>query len=129
MQKLEELPKTIGHALVIDDDENSRVFFAATLKKVGYSVDIAEDGLAALRMCETSVFDLVLCDIRMPKLSGISFLRNVRVRSPKSVHRIYFVTSMDDVVIKREAMEAGADGFLIKPVSTSTLIQAVVGGQ
>jgi DNA-binding response OmpR family regulator len=120
-------PPHRGLALVVDDDEDSQLFVVLSLKKLGYEVKTAADGMAALHMCESEVFDLVVCDIRMPKLSGISFIKNVRARSPNSAKRIIFVSSMDDVMIKREAFEAGAEDYLVKPISSAILAKAITG--
>jgi DNA-binding response OmpR family regulator len=117
----------LGLALVVDDDEDSQLFVVLSLKKIGYEVKTAADGLAALQMCEREVFDVVICDVRMPKLSGISFIKNVRARSPNSAKRIIFVSSMDDVMIKREAFEAGAEDYLVKPISSAILAKAITG--
>jgi CheY-like chemotaxis protein len=120
-------PSHRGLALVVDDDEDSQLYIVLSLKKLGYEVKTADDGMAALNMCESEVFDLVICDIRMPKLSGISFIKNVRARSPNSAKRVIFVSSMDDVMIKREAFEAGAENYLVKPISSAILAKAITG--
>ena len=103
-----DLTASRGHVLVVDDDENCREFYSVILRKQGYEVMVAEDGMAALNLCALHIFDIVICDVRMPKLSGISFIKNVRVRSPESAKRVIFSSSMDDLVVKREAIEAGA---------------------
>jgi DNA-binding response OmpR family regulator len=111
--------------LVVDDDEDSRLFLVLTLEKAGYWVKTAIDGMAALDMCAVTAFDLVICDVRMPKLSGISFIRNVRVRAPNSAKQIIFVSSLDDSTVKREAFEAGAKDYLVKPISSAQLLKAI----
>ncbi len=110
-----------GLALVIDDDPVVRMFLTMALNKLGFTVKSAADGMAALEMCMEDVFELVICDMRMPKLSGISFLKNVRMRAPNSARRIVFLTSIDDSVLRRETLEAGALDYLVKPISTAKL--------
>ena len=112
-------------ALVVDDDEVIRLYVVSILTKLGFEVKTAPDGMAALHMCELDIFDLVICDMRMPKLSGISFLKNVRLRSPGSADRIIFVSSVDDPSVKRESLESGAQDYLVKPISTAILTKAI----
>lgn len=114
-----------GHVLIVDDDENCREFYSVVLRKNGYQVTVAEDGMAALNLCAMHVFDIVICDVRMPKLSGLSFIKNVRIRSPESAKRVIFSSSMDDLVVKREALDSGASDYLVKPVSSAALMKAV----
>ncbi len=116
-----EAPVARGLALVIDDDEVTRMFLFRSLTTLGFTVKSAADGMAALEMCLDNSFELVICDMRMPKLSGISFLKNVRMRSPNSAKRIVFLTSIDDSLIRRETLEAGALDYLLKPISTAKL--------
>ncbi len=116
-----EAPVARGLALVIDDDEVTRMFLFRSLTTLGFTVKSAADGMAALEMCLDNSFELVICDMRMPKLSGISFLKNVRMRSPNSAKRIVFLTSIDDSLIRRETLEAGALDYLVKPISTAKL--------
>ena len=85
-----ESPVARGQALVVDDDEAMRMFVVMVLGKLGYGVKTAANGMAALEMCQAEIFDLVVCDMRMPKLSGISFLKNVRMRAPNSAKRVIF---------------------------------------
>lgn len=82
--------------------------------------------MTALEMCRASHFDAVVCDIRMPKLSGNSFLKNLRL-SPESNCRVVLLSAMDDQTIKREALAAGAVAYLVKPASRKAIIEAVSG--
>ncbi len=120
-----EKPVARGLALVIDDDAVVRMFLSMSLTKLGFTVKSAANGMEALEMCLEEVFELVICDMRMPKLSGISFLKNVRMRSPNSAKRIIFLTAIDDSLVRRETLEAGALDYLVKPISTAKL-KAVV---
>jgi uncharacterized protein (TIGR00369 family) len=114
-------------ALVVDDDGLYIEQFSNILRKLGYSVESANDGMTALEMCRNSRYDLALVDVRMPRLNGISFIQNVRRMAPKAIGRIIFVSSLDDVSIRQNAADAGGVGFLIKPVSAEAIIAAVTG--
>lgn len=112
-------------ALAVEDDETMLEWLSICLKKMGYDVLTATDGMAALNLCGEHVFDLILCDIRMPKLSGLSFLKNARNRYPKSVRRVIFVSSLSDGAMKREVADAGGAALLSKPVTFAQLVEAV----
>jgi two-component system, NtrC family, response regulator PilR len=118
-------PASKLHALVVDDDESTREFVEMLLKKWGYQVTLAPDGMAALECCGTQVFDVVVCDIRMPKLSGVSFARNVRMRHPGSVRRLVFVSSLDDAKVRGEVADVGGVTLISKPIATDKLRQAL----
>ncbi len=112
-------------ALAVEDDETMLDFLSMALTKMGFDVTTAPDGMAALNLCGEHVFDLVVCDIRMPKLSGLSFLKNARNRNPKSVRRVIFVSSLADSGIRREVLDAGGAALLSKPVTFAQLEEAV----
>lgn len=113
-------------ALVVDDDDTVVEHVSAVLRRAGFDVETAGDGLAALSMYRAGRFDAVVCDIRMPKLSGISFLKNLRLTA-QSGCRVVMLSSLDDRAIAREAIEAGAVAYLVKPASGKAIIDAVCG--
>jgi CheY-like chemotaxis protein len=112
-------------ALAVEDDETMLDWLSNCLRKMGYDVVTATDGMEALNLCGEHVFDLVLCDIRMPKLSGLSFLKNARNRNPKSVRRVIFISSLADGAMKREVADAAGAALLSKPVTFAQLVEAV----
>lgn len=111
------------HALVVDDDEVVVQFFKICLTRLGYEVTTAVDGMAALDLCRTRPFDVVLCDVRMPRLNGISFIRNVKRMAPGATSRIIVISSMDDRAVRADALAAGAEAYLLKPVSAAALAE------
>ena len=113
-------------ALVVDDDSTMVEYVSAVLRRAGYQVEIAGDGMTALKMYRDSVFDAVVCDIRMPKLPGTSFLKNLRLTA-QSTCRVVLLSSLDDQKIRREVMEAGAAAYLVKPSSSKAILEAVTG--
>ena len=117
---------TQKRALVVDDDSTIVEHVSAALRRAGYQVETAGDGLSALAMFRAGEFDAVVCDIRMPKLSGISFLKNLRLTAQSSC-RVVMLSSLDDRAIQREAIEAGAAAYLIKPALSKAIIEAVSG--
>ena len=88
--------------LVVDDDSTMVEYVSAVLRREGYQVEIAADGMTALEMYRAGAFDAVVCDVRMPKLSGISFLKNLRLTANPAC-RVVLLSAMDDQNIRREA--------------------------
>ena len=68
--------------LLVDDEPSIRVVLGAILEEAGYVVDVAEDGLHALRQIEAAVPDLVITDLRMPNMNGFELLEALRARLP-----------------------------------------------
>ena len=113
-------------ALVVDDDATMVEYVSAVLRRAGYLVETADNGLTALEMYRANPFDAVVCDIRMPKLPGTSFLKNLRLTA-QSTCRVVLLSAMNDQTIRREALEAGAVAYLLKPSSSKAIIEAVTG--
>ena len=126
MQSATENVNAPKRALVVDDDDTVVEHVSTVLRRVGFDVETAGNGLSALAMFRADSFDAVVCDIRMPKLSGISFLKNLRLNA-QSKCRVVMLSSLDDRTIQREAMEAGAVAYLIKPATSKAIIDAVCG--
>ena len=68
--------------LLVDDEPSIRVVLGAILEEAGYTVDVAEDGISALRKIESAVPDLLLTDLRMPNMNGFELLEIMRARLP-----------------------------------------------
>jgi len=111
-------------ALVVDDDDTMAEFVSRVLAKAGYQVTVCSDGMAALAAFRAAPFNLVVADERMPRLSGISFLRNLRL-PPGSPHRVLIFSSLADEKFRRDAKAAGAFGCLLKPATAQQLLDAV----
>ncbi|MBL0125515.1 MAG: response regulator [Betaproteobacteria bacterium] len=111
-------------ALVVDDDATTVEFVSGILRKLGYHVDTCCDGMSALNRFRAAPYDVVTIDMRMPRLSGISFLKNLRL-PPGTPHRIVVLSAMEDQKLQREAIDAGAAAYLLKPATASAIIDAV----
>ncbi len=124
----EQEPQTAAapkFALVIDDDSVQQSYLEICLSKLGYTVTIAGDGMAGLAACKEKNFDLVICDIRMPRLNGINFIQNVKRMAPNAAKKIIIVSSMDDKSVQKQALDAGAAAMLVKPVSVQKLTETI----
>jgi len=108
--------------LVVDDEPQLRRALRSTLSALGFIVDDAETGEAALEKLREERFDLVLLDINMPGLSGIETCRAVRARSDIS---ILMLTVRDRAEDKIQALDAGADGYVTKPFDVNELLARI----
>ena len=104
------------HALVIEDSGTIRLILTAYLKKLGFDVTVAvngRDGLDQLRGMEKA--DVVLVDWNMPEMDGISFVRAVRAEGGYAELPLMMVTTNSELTNVCEALEAGANEYLMKP--------------
>jgi two-component system response regulator PilR (NtrC family) len=99
--------------LVADDEQSMREFLDIMLKKEGYKVALASNGEDVLKQMEKDIFDLVLMDVRMPKLDGISTLKKIKGVSPETVVIMITAYASADTAIK--AMKEGAYDYITKP--------------
>ncbi|MCR4439248.1 MAG: response regulator [bacterium] len=110
--------------LIVDDDYEFRVSLGKALAKQGYQVELAADGVEALRAVERGNFDLVITDHRLPGVLGIDLLPEIRRRSPHSA--VILVTAYGDDSVRQRAREAGAFAFLDKPIKREEILTLVV---
>lgn len=78
--------------LVIDDDDDLRALVVRVVKQAGYAVDSAADGQAGLDRLAEQTYEVIVCDLRMPTMSGVTFYREVERRNPVAARRIVFMT-------------------------------------
>ena len=98
--------------LIVDDESEMRVALETTLKREKFQLTCAEDGKKALDVLEDEDFDLVLTDVRMPKLNGLELLRAVKEKSPKT--QVVVMTAHGTIDNAVAAMKEGAFDYLIK---------------
>ena len=99
--------------LVVDDEQSMREFLDIMLKKEGYKVSLASNGDEVLKHIDKDIFDLVLLDIRMPKMDGIAVLKKIKSTSPETVVIMITAYASADTAIK--AMKEGAYDYITKP--------------
>ena len=109
--------------LIVDDDHEILKTFSAVLRGAGYVVDTAEDGRSAIEKCYADFYNLVLIDIRLPDMEGTQLLTALKETTPKMVKII--VTGYPSLQNAVEAVNRGADGYLIKPAHSNDLLQMV----
>ena len=98
--------------LIVDDESEMRIALETTLKREKFQLTCAEDGKQALEKMENNDFDLILTDVRMPKLNGLELLRAVKERSPET--QVIMMTAYGTIDNAVEAMKEGAFDYLIK---------------
>ncbi len=105
--------------LIVDDDKSHRQMLNAVLNDAGYSVKQAENGLKAIELVESETFDLVLLDIRMEGLDGISALKEIKDRYPNLA--VIMMTAYSSVSTAVNALKSGAYDYLTKPLDIEEL--------
>jgi two-component system response regulator PilR (NtrC family) len=99
--------------LVVDDEQSLRDVLSIMLKRAGYAVTTAMDGEEAVELLSREIFDLVITDLRMPKIDGMEVLKAVKSASPETVVLIITAFATADSAV--EAMKQGAYDYLTKP--------------
>ena len=108
-----ESKSTQKRLLIIDDEENMRHMLSSLLNKSGYRVDTAFDGADALEMVDQTLYDFILCDLKMPNMNGMEFFETARDKLwATTVIMMSAYGSIDTAV---EAMKKGAYDFISKP--------------
>ena len=102
--------------LVIDDEANMRHMLSTVLKKAGYEVKTADDGADGLEMIQQSRYDFILCDIKMPKMDGMTFLKSCQDRIGDAT--IIMMSAYGNIDTAIEAMKSGAYDYISKPFKT-----------
>ncbi|NER53025.1 MAG: response regulator, partial [Symploca sp. SIO1A3] len=109
--------------LLIEDDHELRISLGDALAKQNYIIDIAGDSQEALHFLDTFRYDLLLLDIVLPGVDGITFCRQLRSRGFKML--ILLLTGRDATTDKAKGLDAGADDYLIKPFDLQELLARI----
>jgi two-component system chemotaxis response regulator CheY len=108
--------------LIVDDSRVIRRMAADILKELGLRTAEAENGLKAVEFCRTTVPDMVLLDWNMPEMDGISCLRALRAMTLEPRPIVVMCTTENGLPKIREALEAGADEYIMKPYDQDVLL-------
>ena len=109
------------NCLIVDDSRVIRKVSRHIVESFGFEVTEAENGQDALGQCAEAMPDLILLDWNMPVMSGIEFLTKLRERPDGRSPKVVFCTTENDVAHIREAIDAGADEYVMKPFDHDTL--------
>lgn len=109
--------------LLIDDEAGIRQYMQDHFEDCGYTVTIAGDGLEGVEKFGQGTFDLVLCDMMMPKLLGLEVLKRIKAAKPEQ--RIIMLTGVKEETMVAEAKALGCLHYLNKPFNLSDLEKRV----
>ncbi len=112
-------------ALVVDDSRAIRMLLNKTLRQLGYEVQEAANGREALEMIESgnSEVKLVLADWNMPEMNGLDLLKRLRQNPALTSVAVVMVTTETEIEQIAEAMEAGANEYVMKPFTRDILVE------
>ncbi|MGZ3421070.1 MAG: response regulator [Polyangiales bacterium] len=113
---------THPRVLVVDDDDDIRTLVASVLEEEGFSVATAQDGLDALAEVERRMPDVILLDMKMPRMDGQAFARAFHARFDGGAKIIVFTAAEN---ARGRAADVGADAVVGKPFDIDVLVKAV----
>ncbi len=116
---------TNKNILIIDDSITMRKMVAYTLQESGYEVEESANGLEALAKLDSLQYDLIIADVNMPVMDGISFVREARSKTDYKYTPILMLTTESTGERIQLGRQAGATGWLVKPFQPNRLIDAV----
>jgi two-component system sensor histidine kinase UhpB len=117
--------ESMTRILVVEDSATQAAEIAFVLEDAGFEVDIAGDGVQAIRRMEESPADLVLADVLMPGMSGFELCRTLRQRPQTSEVPVVLLTTLDSAADILRGLECGADGYLNKPCAPEILVARI----
>jgi DNA-binding NtrC family response regulator len=117
------MPPDAPRIIIVDDEADTCENLSDIFADLGYAVDVAQDGLAALRLFEQKSYDIALLDLRMPGMNGLELYRRIKQISAGTVAMIVTAYAASDTACS--ALEAGAWKLIPKPVNIQNLLGLV----
>lgn len=111
--------------LAVDDSASMRQMVNFTLKGAGYEVVQAVDGVEALQYARTNSVDLVLTDVNMPRMDGITLVRELRTLPTYRYTPMLVLTTESSQEKKMQGKQAGATGWIVKPFNPEQLLATI----
>ena len=111
--------------LIVDDSVSMRQMVGFTLREGGFEVIEAEHGQDALNKLKTATVDLVITDLNMPVMDGITLIQNLRQQPAMKTKPILMLTTEGLASKKEQGKAAGASGWLVKPFDPEKLLQTI----
>jgi len=109
--------------LIVDDEEKVRQLMIDTLSALGYNTFGAKDGEEALTLLDQQKMDLVIADIKLPRMNGFSLLESIKAKNPSLP--VLLITGYNFNYTMEQALQKGADGFLAKPFRIGKIEEAI----
>lgn len=113
----------MSRILIIDDEKSIRISLKEILEYEGYKVDEAPDGIEGIKLAEKEKYDLIFCDIKMPKMDGIEVLDNLTQKTPDSP--VVMISGHGNIDTAVEAIKKGAFDFIPKPLDLNRILITV----
>jgi len=114
--------------LIVDDSATSRMIIKRCFEIAGFSVAHfieAEDGIMAVSLFENNEIDLVVTDIRMPKMDGVTFVKKLKIIHAHAPLAIIVATSLKNEPLEKELIAEGVIGIIHKPISPEKVLKAL----
>lgn len=111
--------------LIVDDNQDMRFLLENILVIHGYNVDTVDDGERAVKYLEDVVPDLVLLDIRLPKLNGIEVLKKIKEKDENI--KVILLTAYSNIASRNKSIEFGANDYITKPFDNDELLVRING--
>lgn len=111
--------------LTVDDSSTMRQMITFTLKGAGFDVLEAGDGVEALEVATGKKLDLIITDVNMPRMDGITLVQRLRALPQFKFTPILVLTTESDASMKQKGKEAGATGWIVKPASADELLNTI----
>ena len=111
--------------LLVDDEEDILEFLSYNLKKEGFRIDTANNGISALKKLEKSKPDLIILDVMMPEMDGIEVCEKIREQDIFDDVLILFLTARSEEYSELAGFSAGADDYITKPIKPKLLVSRV----
>lgn len=111
--------------MIVDDSSSLRTVVSLTLKKAGYEVIEACDGKDALGKLNGQKINLVVCDVNMPNMDGIAFLKAMKATPNYRFTPVVMLTTESQQAKMQEGKEAGAKAWMVKPFKPEQMLAAV----
>ena len=107
--------------MIVDDNDDVRDVLRLQLQMLGYRVLEAADGQEAIELVQSEVPNLILMDLEMPRVDGFEATRLIRQNTMESAPVIIALTAMGGLEIKKRALAAGCDDYVLKPIAMTEL--------
>jgi len=115
----------MANILAVDDSSSMRQMVTFTLKGAGHQVTEAADGQEALNKAKSQQFDLIITDVNMPVMDGITFIKNLRTEVNYKFTPMLMLTTESAADKKSQGKAAGATGWIVKPFNPDQLLNTV----
>ncbi len=109
--------------LYVEDEDALRTLVKSQLESEGFDVDTADDGDTGIEMIGKGAYEVILLDMRMPRVSGIDVLKHLRQKKASS--RVIVLTAVDDLSVAIEAVKNGANDYITKPYDLGSLMASI----